>query len=448
MLQGDSTGFRIGYVLKVYPRFSETFIVTEILAREAAGEQLEIFSLRPAADPRFHPELARVKAPVTYVPRPFKLSEGWEVMAQAVGTVPEFAARYAELLPELAPMDPDEVYQGVGLARLVIERRIGHLHAHFGSAAARTAEIAARLAGITYSFTMHAKDIFHESVDYARLRQGMKNADHVITISAYNYRFLRNMFSEETRNLHLVYNGLELERFPFRPPDPPDSVLRVAAVGRLVEKKGFSMLVDAAEELAKRGRRVEVRIAGDGDLAEDLAARIAAARLEDTVFLLGPQTQQEVFELLRWADVLAAPCIVGADGNADGLPTVLLEAMAMGVPAIASDVTGIPEVVHPADGAEEQTGVLVRAGVLPDLVTALETVAGPDFDRGAVAAAARRLIEADFDSHRQAAQLRGLLSHAAGPAEPAASGTESAASGTAPAASAPAVVPGPLAEAL
>ena len=147
------------------------------------------------------------------------------------------------------------------------------------------------------------------------------------------------------------------------------------------------------------------------------AQQIDRHGLGATVTLLGPRTQAEVIDLLRWADVFAAPCLVGVDGNADGLPTVLLEAMAMGVPCIASDVTGIPEVItnggisdplSPAgDGA--QTGILIRSGVLSELVEALQSVSSEAFDRHRVALAARRVIDGSFDSHRQSARLRELV---------------------------------------
>ena len=408
MLQAKPKTSRVGYVLKVYPRFSETFIVTEILAREASGEVLEIFSLRPPADPRFHPELARVQAPVNYVPKPAKLSEGWAIVARAQELNPEFAGRWAQLLPQIAGYDPTEVHQGIELATMALERGITHLHAHFGSLAARTAEIAAALSGITYSFTAHAKDIFHEDVDRSRLAQTLANASHVVTISEYNYRYLSSTYPAETANLHLVYNGLELKRFPYSAPQVPGQTLRVAAVGRLVEKKGFDLLIASAAELRGRGLRLDIRIAGGGMLETELAEQITSLGLEGTVRLLGPRTQREVADLLRWADVFAAPCVVGKDGNADGLPTVLLEAMAMGVPAIASDVTGIPEVIHPAQGGAAQTGILIRNGVAADLTAALEETARPDFDREGIAAAARQCIEANFDSAKQARRLRQL----------------------------------------
>ncbi|MEX5269325.1 glycosyltransferase [Kocuria sabuli] len=400
------SGHRIGYVLKVYPRFSETFVVTEILAREAQGEELAIFALRPSTDPRFHPELARVQAPLHRVDRPERASAGWAVLARAAEVVPGFGSRFAALLPELTGTEASEVHQGVALAVQVVEEGITHLHAHFATLAAHVAEIASRLTGVPFSVTTHAKDIFHDSVDPARLRRTLERADHVLTISEYNRRHLTAAFPGQAHRLRLVRNGLELSRFPYRDPAPAGGVLRVAAVGRLVEKKGFDRLARAAARYRAAGGRLSVTIAGGGELDRPLRALIADLGAEDVVELVGPRTQAEIGRLLRTADVFAAPCVVGADGNADGLPTVLLEAMAMGVPVIATDVTGIPEVVR---NTAPRTGLLVPADDDDALVGALATVAGSGFDRIGTARAARALVDRDYDSAAQAAALRALL---------------------------------------
>ncbi|KAA7587997.1 glycosyltransferase, partial [Salmonella enterica subsp. enterica serovar Lubbock] len=150
-----------------------------------------------------------------------------------------------------------------------------------------------------------------------------------------------------------VYNGLELARFPFVPPAARADEVRLLAVGRLVEKKGFGLLVEAVERLRRRGIAVRLDIVGDGELGPDLRAQIDASPVRDVVRMLGARSQDEVAQCLREADVFVAPCLVGADGNADGLPTVLLEAMASGVPCVSTAVTGIPEVIR--DG---ETGVL------------------------------------------------------------------------------------------
>jgi glycosyltransferase involved in cell wall biosynthesis len=389
------------YVLKMYPRFSETFIVSEILAREAAGDRIEIFSLRPTSDSRFHSELARVRAPVTYIDRPIKAVALWECLhtAVAAGLTPALGRN----LGELAAATADDAVQAINLATILQGRNIRHMHVHFASGATTVARLASALSGIPYSFTAHAVDIFHESVRDDDLQLKLQQAHHAVTISRFNLRYLRRRFPASTSRLHLVRNGLELERFPYRDPRPLETPLRLAAVGRLVEKKGFQHLLPAAAELLDQGVKLELRIAGTGILAAELEDTIGQLGLQDNVRLLGPQTQDQIHELLDSADVFLAPCVVGADGNADGMPTVLLEAMATGVPCVSTSVTGIPEAIR-----NGSTGVLVRPGNPHALARAVHTLASPGTDRAAIARNARSLVEEDYDVRRQAELLRAL----------------------------------------
>lgn len=388
------------YILKMYPRFSETFIVSEILAREAAGDRIEIFSLRPTNDPRFHPELARVKAPVTYIARPKSAERVWETFrtAEAAGLAPAVSRVFAEL----ATMDTNDALQAINLAIALQNRNIRHLHVHFASTPTSVARLASAITGIPYSFTAHAVDIFVDTVD-DDLRTKFAQAHHAVTISAYNLRFLRRRFPDVTSRLHLVRNGLELDRFPYRDPRPIGATVRVAAVGRLVEKKGFQHLVPAAAELVAQGVPLDLRIAGTGVLAAELQAAVEQQGLADHVRLLGPQTQDQVHELLDSCDVFVAPCVVGADGNADGMPTVLLEAMATGAPCISTAVTGIPEVVR-----NGRTGILTRPGDPHRLASAIRRMSAPSTDRVSLARNARALIERDYDVRQQAEALRAL----------------------------------------
>ncbi|SDL34382.1 glycosyltransferase [Tessaracoccus oleiagri] len=394
-----------GYVVKVYPRFSETFIVTEILAREAAGEQLAIYATRPTTDARFHPEIAKVQAPVTHLARPSKASDLFSSIKAVDAELPGALHGLAELMPLVHRIDSGDLAQGLDLARRVRADGIDHLHAHFANSAARVACIAAHLAGITWSVTAHAKDIFHEDVDERLLEELLTRADRVITISRYNLEHLSDRFPQVADHLHLVRNGLDLARFPYREPRSPEGPLRVAAVGRLVEKKGFDVLLDSARAARDHGLELDVRIAGDGELAHDLSRLAADLGLGDAVTFLGPRSQDEVVELLRWADVMAAPCVVGADGNADGLPTVLLEAMATGVVPISTRVTGIPEAVHAGGDGRPATGLLLEPGDRDGLTRALLDVADPDFPRAEVSRAARELVEREYDTARQSRLL-------------------------------------------
>lgn len=396
---------RIGYVLKVYPRFSETFVVTEILAREAHGDDLTIFALRPTTDARFHPEIARVQAPVKWVERPLKPSELWK---QLTSTLIEsgLGQAFADLLPEVADLPGDEVAQGVALAKMAREEGITHLHAHFASLAGRTAWIASQLTGIPYTVTTHAKDIYHQSVDLNWLRKVCGDAHRVIAISRFNQDYLARVLEGTGANISLQYNALELDRFPVRQAPQPHSsaadgpVLNVLAVGRLVPKKGFNDLVEAAHIARGQGVKVNVAIAGDGELRAALQQQIDQLDLGETVKLIGPQTQAEIISHLKQADLSVTPCVPAQDGNIDGLPTVILEAMACGTPVIATDVSGLPEVV-----INDHTGILLAPGQPVALAEALVAVARGEIDTAPLARRARQLIEDNFDSRRQAATL-------------------------------------------
>ena len=297
---------RIGYVLKVYPRFSETFVVTEMLARQDLGQDQRIYALRPTTDTRFHPEIAYVEAPVSWVPRPRKASEMWNILTSGLADE-EMRTRFAALMPAIASLPADDVAQGIALALAAREDGITHLHAHFASLAGRTAWIASSLSGIPFTVTTHAKDIYHESVDRDWLRRICGDADRVIAISRFNESYLNEVLDGTGARISLQYNALELERFPYRDPIQPSLPLRIATVGRLVPKKGFADLIDAVAALEVPA---ELDIAGSGELHDELAARIERLGLGDRVRLVGPLTQNEVSELIRGSHVFAAPCIL------------------------------------------------------------------------------------------------------------------------------------------
>ncbi len=389
---------RVGYVLKRYPRFSETFVVNEILAHEAAGLSLDIVALREPTDPVIQQAVARVRAPVISLAIPGEaLPEG--ATDRLIG---EAGQRLPGLRLELQRFGDEarrDVYQGIRLALLAQERGLSHLHAHFATSATSVARIASRLTGIPYSFTAHAKDIYHESVVQEDLRRKLVDARAAMTVSDYNLGWLRAACGEAASRVRRVYNGLDLGEFPFA--CPRERAPRVVFVGRLVPKKGVEILIDACDLLARRGVAFQCDLLGAGPLAPSLQERIAALGLGHRVHCLGAQPRSAVVEHLRRAAVFAAPCVVSPDGDRDGLPTVLLEAMALGTPCVATPVTGIPEVVR-----HEETGLLVPerdAGALAGAIARL--LAGRSL-RIRLAEAARRLMVREFDVHRNAALLR------------------------------------------
>jgi colanic acid/amylovoran biosynthesis glycosyltransferase len=368
---------RIGYVLKMYPRFSETFVLDELLELERQGVELRIFSLKEPTDGIVHGDVERLHARVTYV--------RWRDLRSVVGAharvLRRRPRRWASTLVSALrrrrfPAVKYFLKAGV-IAEHVERERIPHLHAHFASSAASVALDVHRLTGVPYSFTAHAKDIYRHDLDLDYLRTKLNEAEFAVTVSDFNRRHLDRLGAHRVVR---IYNGLDLERFE-RNGSARDEPPLVLGVGRLVEKKGFDVLIRACALLRRDSVRFHCAIVGKGELADDLRATIAELGLEGEVELAGPIPRERLPRLLERAAVVAAPCLVGGDGNRDGLPTVLTEALASKVAVVATPVTGIPELVE--DG---RTGLLV-----------------PERDPEALAAAIRRLLE-DRDTARRLAE--------------------------------------------
>ncbi len=396
---------RVAYILKRYPRFSETFVVSEILAHEAAGLDVVIYALRAPVDTHFQDMIARVKAPVTYLTaKDLRGSKFWQMLQEAAATLPDFWAK----LPQAQGEDSQDLQQAIALAMTAQAQGITHFHAHFGTSATSVARLASLFSGIPYTFTAHAKDIYHEEVQPEDMARKLADAKGVVTVSDYNLRFLRLQYGPAAAAVQRIYNGLDLSQFAYQSPQARPA--NIVAVGRLVEKKGFADLITACGLLAQEQTNFHCKIIGHGELAEALQQQIDAAGLQPWVELAGPRPQAELRAIVQGAAVLAAPCVVGSDGNQDGLPTVLLEAMALGTPCVSTDVTGIPEVLR-----QGETGLQVPQHNPVTLAAALGQLLQDSALRVSLATAARRLIEADFDIHHNAAQVRQLFQPQARP---------------------------------
>ena len=225
----------------------------------------------------------------------------------------------------------------------------------------------------------------------------------MVTVSDFNKAYLENLIGDLPSDIRRLYNGVDLNRFRVGNEEDrrPDLIL---GVGRLVEKKGFDVLIRACDLLVKWGVDFRCQIIGKGSERERLKALIAELGLDDRVALLGPRPQDEVAEAYRRAAIFALPCIVGSDGNRDGLPTVLLEAMASGLPAVSTSLTGVPEIID--DGIN---GLLVEPEDVEELARALAALLKDESLRREMGRAARRKVEEVFDVHKNVAQLRAWL---------------------------------------
>lgn len=340
---------RIGYVLKKYPRLSETFIVNEILGLESREVETAIYSLNPPNDARFQPSVGAVRGEVTYLP-PFGSGAAAAAFDVLGDEDPRPRERFREAM-ELLRWLPGEKHAKImvqALHMVAAARRDGldHLHAHFMTVAAHVTCLAHVLSGIPFTVTAHAKDIFRSTVDRAVFDEVARRARAIITVSEYNRRFIEDHLLEtgSPARIEVIYNGLPLDDVPVgNGARDPDLVL---GVGRLVEKKGFDVMLHAIASLRAAGRNVRGMIVGTGEEREALERLASELGLGGAIEMPGAMQRDEVLALMRRARVLAAPCVTGRDGNRDALPTVLIEALASGLPVVTTSVGGIPEIVE------------------------------------------------------------------------------------------------------
>jgi colanic acid/amylovoran biosynthesis glycosyltransferase len=381
---------RVAYVLKQYPRLSETFILNEILGLEEVGVDVTIFSLRHSTEGRFHPGVAAVRGNVHYLPRADKQS-----FLDALRCVPDVepeALRAAIAFSDRLPADrrAEMLLQSVHLAAAVRRGDIEHLHAHFLTIAAQAAHLAHLLTGVSYTVTAHAKDIYRHSVDWDLAAQVAGTATAVVTVCDANLRYLAHRLDGSGPRIVRIYNGLGPQERP-APLDERQHGL-VLGVGRLVEKKGFDVFLDAVADLARQRSDVSCVIVGDGEDRDRLQLHADRLGLGTRVHFTGALPQDQVARWLRRAHVLAAPCLVGEDGNQDALPTVLLEALGAGLPMVSTPVAGIPEIVD--HGIH---GLLVGCGDPRAVAAAIAEIIDDDSRWTAMSSAGPQRLAERFD---------------------------------------------------
>jgi glycosyltransferase involved in cell wall biosynthesis len=284
---------------------------------------------------------------------------------------------------------PRKVYMkefllAVALAdRLLADPSVRHLHAHFAHGSTTVAWLASTVSGVGFSFTGHAKDVYSDSLNPAGLLgRKLRAATFAVTCTAAGREHLQR--ADPATQVHCVYHGLNADLAQLLGDQPPrrsaNGSLRVLGVGRLVPKKGFDTLVEASSLLADRGVEVEATLAGeDGEHSEEIRRLIAARGVERRFELAGPLDQSELHRAYLGADVFCLPCRILADGDRDGIPNVLVEAMACGLPVVTTPVSGIPELVRaedngllvPPDDPEAVAEALLRLRTDPDLAARL-----------------------------------------------------------------------------
>ena len=406
----------IGFVLKGYPRLSETFITQEILALEARGLRLHLVSLRHPTEASVHPVHARVRAPVTYLPEylhqePARVFRAWRQVRRR----PRYGRALRLWLRDLVRDPTRNRVRRFGQALVMAHElppEVTHLHAHFLHTPASVARYAAHLTGRRWTGSAHAKDIWTTP----RWEKGekLRDADWVVTCTGVNRAALAALAPGK---VELVRHGIDLVEFPPPPPraDREPRVLTILSVGRAVEKKGYPDLIAALARMSDTPAWRFVHVGGGPRIAtlRRLAERAGIAHRTEWA---GALARPELLARLRAADVFVLASRVARDGDRDGLPNVLLEAQSQGLPCVATRVSAIPELIE--DGVN---GILSPPGDPDALAAGIERLLRDATLRQRLGSAGERRVRADFSSvagaDRLAAKFSGLLGRGT-PADP------------------------------
>jgi len=397
----------IVFLLKGYPRLSETFIAQEIRGLEEAGLKIRVVSLRHPTDRKTHPITAEIRAPVSYLPEylyrePGRVLAGWWRARRLAGYGAAFRAWLADLRRDPTPNRGRRFGQALVLAA-ELPAGITQLHAHFLHTPASVARYAALMTGKPWSVSAHAKDIW-TTPDWEK-REKLAACDWLVTCTALGASHLTSLASS-SRKVTLIRHGLDLARFPAptapRPPrdgrESADPVV-ILSIGRAVEKKGFDDLLAAFALLPADLAWRFVHIGG-GPLLPALKAQAESLGLAGRIAWRGAQSQAEILAALRGADLFALASRTARDGDRDGLPNVLMEAASQGLATVATRAGAIEELL-----IEGETGLLIPPGYPPTLAEAVGRLIADPALRARLGAAGQARVAGDFGFAPGIAQL-------------------------------------------
>jgi colanic acid/amylovoran biosynthesis glycosyltransferase len=388
---------RVLYVISRYT-YRSTFIVREIDELAARGWTIVVVSLRR---PILAPGRDAANLPYAIVYDPFLARRVLIALIAALGSQRAAIVDYVRMVVAAFGWDPRLLARNLGVipkacfyAAMVRRLDCRHIHAHWATVSTSAAMLMSRLSGAPFSFTGHAWDIF---CDTRLLAEKGDAARFVLTCTGYNRRYLIETARVDGEKVHVLYHGL---RIPAPPPGRtvPTRPLAILTVGRWSEKKGFVDLIDALAIVRDAGVSFELQIiAGDGSPGYERRVRdaIAARRLDDRVRISDWLPSEGVEAAMRASDLFVLPCITPANGAMDGIPNVLIEALSVGLPVVATRLSGIPELIR-----HGETGLLVNERDPGALAATLIWCATHRAETVRLADEGRRLVERNFDIAR------------------------------------------------
>ena len=397
---------RLAYFASKFPATSETFILNEMISLVESGCDVDMFAFRRPPGQQQHPQTGSFLRTARYADNPFAL-----VLAQFVylwraplriGSLWFTLFRFFGMRPALFWRNLAALLAGTYFARSISAGNYDHLHAHWANHSSFAAYCAAKLTGLPYSITAHANDIY---VDQSMLAEKARWAAYLITISDYNRRWLRNFVNASDQpKIKVIRCGIDLRKFTMPTTRATSRRPVFVCLARLNKKKGHRYLLDACARLVEQGGEFECRLIGTGDLESLLRAQVERNGLSRHVRFLGALSQPDVIQQLAQADFMVLPSITLASGRREGIPVSLMEGMAMGLAVIATDLSGIPELVQ--DG---YSGLLVPEQDSIALARAMHRLLSDSSLAEQLALNGRRIVCSQYDLHKNSQELLALF---------------------------------------
>ena len=398
----------IAYITQEYPTLTTTFIYREVLALARKGFEIVTFAIWRPKKAKLSPESRDLVDQTHYV---FPVQR-WPFFKAHLHFLFQRPIKYLHTLGFVLTRSGESwsnrkrtlghFLEAVYLAQEMQRRQISHIHAHFTINAASIALVVSRLLGISFSFTAH--NIFF--TDRLLIADKLREARFISAISEFTRQYLIDLLPGESieDKIHIVHCGLSLDAFVPPPNKSENSTPMMLFVAQLAERKGAPYLIEACRILRDRGVPFRCVVVGGGPQYDEVVVKVKEDALTDVVQLTGPLFQDALKPYLAQADIFVLPCITARDGDMDGVPVSLMEAMAMEIATVSTRVSGIPELI--LDG---ETGLLVEEKDAVALADALQTLIENPEQRVTLGKKGRQHIVDNFNVDTNAAHLAALF---------------------------------------
>ncbi len=381
---------KIVYIIEKFPSPTEYFILNEILQFEGRGIESNILVLKKQKEFLGIIELGDLKSTIFYLPKIYFYFPFFIFFKQPILFIKSLDFLSSDIKKKPLKTFRDYCISIYFSSKLKKNKKI-HFHAHFAFLAVDIASILANINKTKYSVSMHAQDIY---TNESKLGQVISECSFLVTCTQYNKQYLNNLTSYRYENkIHIIYHGIDISNWIYEKCNfLNSSQIKIACIARLVEKKGLIYLLEAISKLVRQGHNIKCTIVGEGYLKEKFIEYINENDLEKSVNLLNFQSQDKVKDILLESDMFILPSIIAKNGDRDGLPNVIVEAMVLGVPVISTEISAIPEMIE-----NRYSGLLVKDKDANAIVNAVKELINDKNLYGSISENAKKKVKSELE---------------------------------------------------